>query len=141
MRISPDNVVQFVWGVWLASWILAARWSSRTERRANTRTEFLYRGFTAVGAMLVFIPHPFWMWMMAATWRPGAAVEWMLVALALCGLIITSWARVALGPLWSSGVTRKAQHEVITAGPYRVVRRPQPRHRSKYMAHAITRLC
>lgn len=124
MKLLPDNVVQFSWAVWLASWMVAAHWSSRTERRANIRSEFLYRAFTAVGAVLVFIPHPPWMWMRAVAWQPDTAIDWMFVGLVLCGLIITWWARVALGRLWSSGVTRKVRHEVITAGPYRVVRHP-----------------
>jgi hypothetical protein len=82
MKISPDNVVQVVWAVWLASWVLAAGWSSPTDRRANTRSEFLYRAFTSVGAMLVFILHSSW-WMMGVIWQPGAALNWMLAGLAL----------------------------------------------------------
>jgi protein-S-isoprenylcysteine O-methyltransferase Ste14 len=124
MKISPDNVVRLLWAVWLLSWIIAARWSSRTERRAKARSEFLYRAVTLFGALLVFIVRPSSAWMMATIWQPGAGIGWMLTAFALCGLLITWWARIALGRLWSSGVTRKVEHEVITAGPYRVVRHP-----------------
>ena len=34
------------------------------------------------------------------------------------------WARIHLGQLWSSSVTRKAHHHVVDTGPYAIVRHP-----------------
>jgi protein-S-isoprenylcysteine O-methyltransferase Ste14 len=48
----------------------------------------------------------------------------VLVAIAALGFAFTWWARVVLGRLWSSGVAVKADHDMITAGPYRLVRHP-----------------
>ena len=45
-------------------------------------------------------------------------------ALSLAGLSLLLWARVILGRNWSAGVVLKAEHELITRGPYRFVRHP-----------------
>jgi protein-S-isoprenylcysteine O-methyltransferase Ste14 len=121
--MSPDSVVQWTWGLWLISWFAAAAWSSRTTGRPNAVGEKLYRVLTAAGAILLF-GHPNWRWVAATLWRLGSAAQWTLVAVTMCGLAFTWWARIVLGRLWSSGVTRKVDHEVIMAGPYRFVRHP-----------------
>ena len=52
---------------------------------------------------------------------------WGAVALAavmLAGLSLTWWARIYLGPLWSSVITRKEDHSIVDTGPYALVRHP-----------------
>jgi protein-S-isoprenylcysteine O-methyltransferase Ste14 len=34
------------------------------------------------------------------------------------------WARLHIGRLWSSSVTRKSGHHIVDTGPYRLVRHP-----------------
>jgi protein-S-isoprenylcysteine O-methyltransferase Ste14 len=40
------------------------------------------------------------------------------------GFAITVWARLILGSNWSATVTVKENHELVTRGPYRLVRHP-----------------
>jgi protein-S-isoprenylcysteine O-methyltransferase Ste14 len=40
------------------------------------------------------------------------------------GLAFSWWARIHLGSLWSSRITKKADHQVIESGPYGIVRHP-----------------
>ena len=42
----------------------------------------------------------------------------------LMGLALTWWARIHLGGLWSSAITRKEKHRLIEVGPYAFVRHP-----------------
>jgi len=42
----------------------------------------------------------------------------------ILALLFTWWARLGLGRLWSSSVTRKEGHRVIDTGPYAIVRHP-----------------
>ncbi len=42
----------------------------------------------------------------------------------LAGFAITIWARLALAGNWSATVTLKQDHELISRGPYRLVRHP-----------------
>jgi protein-S-isoprenylcysteine O-methyltransferase Ste14 len=122
VKLSPGEINQFAWVVWLASWAIAARWSSPTERRSNSPLEWAYRLLTACGAIFLF-GRPRWL-PRTALWHLGPAAEWALLATAVFGLLFTWWARIVLGRLWSSGVTRKTDHRIITAGPYRLVRHP-----------------
>jgi len=41
-----------------------------------------------------------------------------------CGLALAIWARVHLGQNWGMPMTRKAEPELVTSGPYRFVRHP-----------------
>jgi protein-S-isoprenylcysteine O-methyltransferase Ste14 len=48
------------------------------------------------------------------------------VGLALCatGLLFAVWARVHLGRNWGTPMTQKRETELVTSGPYRLVRHP-----------------
>jgi protein-S-isoprenylcysteine O-methyltransferase Ste14 len=49
---------------------------------------------------------------------------WAGVALTAVGLLFTVWARIKIGRNWSGIVTIKEGHELITSGPYAIVRHP-----------------
>jgi protein-S-isoprenylcysteine O-methyltransferase Ste14 len=57
-------------------------------------------------------------------WHTPVPLAWALVVVVLAGLLFTWWARIHLGRLWSSSVTRKADHHVVDTGPYGIVRHP-----------------
>jgi protein-S-isoprenylcysteine O-methyltransferase Ste14 len=54
MTISPIEAAGYAWGVWLASWLLAALWNSRAERRSRSQADIVYRLLTGLGALLLF---------------------------------------------------------------------------------------
>lgn len=49
---------------------------------------------------------------------------WCGAAITACGLLFSVWARRHLGRNWSRSVTLKEGHELITSGPYALVRHP-----------------
>ena len=51
-------------------------------------------------------------------------LAWVGVVLCVAGLAFCLWARFTLGRNWSGAVTFKGGHELITRGPYAVVRHP-----------------
>ena len=57
-------------------------------------------------------------------WRLPDSVGWTMFAVCLLGLAFTWWARLTLGDLWSSSVSRKEDHTIVEKGPYRLVRHP-----------------
>jgi protein-S-isoprenylcysteine O-methyltransferase Ste14 len=121
---SPAPVLWTIWGVWLASWIVAARWSSAVAVRQSDRERLLQSLFIWAGAILVFaksdarVPllHPLFP---ATAWLP-----WTGVALAILGLAFTWWARIHLGKDWSAAVTLKQDHRLVRSGPYAITRHP-----------------
>src|SRR5439155_8562880 len=100
MITTPDAVLDAVWAIWLASWVVAAAWRGKTEARAASRNETSYRLLTAAGAVLLFGVHPRAWSGDAVLWRVQSAVAWAMVAVAICGLLFTWWARITLGRLW-----------------------------------------
>lgn len=116
------SVIYGAWLVWLATWVVAARWSQRTVKRPAVRQEIVYRVVTLAGAVLLF-ERLFHRWDVPL-WQLTTWVAWLFVGFVLIGLLFTWWARLTLGTLWSSTVTRKVGHQVVDTGPYAIVRHP-----------------
>ncbi len=111
------------WIAWLFSWIAAAFWANRTEKRAVTWDTALYQIIILVGAALM-TPWAARRLHMQQLWHVGYGGAMALAFLTLAGLLFTWWARVHLGRLWSGTITRKIGHRVIDTGPYALVRHP-----------------
>jgi protein-S-isoprenylcysteine O-methyltransferase Ste14 len=122
--VTPVSLIRVAWIVWLVSWFAAAAWSERTVRRPAVRREVFYRVLTVAGAMLMFGFNPGGARADTPLWPVAPAIGWLLAGLVICGFLFTWWARIHLGQLWSSSVTRKEHHHVVETGPYAVVRHP-----------------
>jgi protein-S-isoprenylcysteine O-methyltransferase Ste14 len=125
--VSPFFCSDAIFWAWVVSWGVAAIWSRRTTARAPNSGRVLDLGLTVAGAALIAYSSrmrvmfgsngPF-------SWGFPLAVDWLLTGLVALGLVFTWWARLTLGDLWSSAVTRKEAHVVVRRGPYRLVRHP-----------------
>ena len=98
-------------------------WSGRTEKRAATREVWIYRIVIFAGAILV-APWTAQVLGERPTWQAGYYGAYAFVGVMLIGLALTWWARIQLGGLWSSAITRKEKHRLIESGPYAFVRHP-----------------
>jgi protein-S-isoprenylcysteine O-methyltransferase Ste14 len=121
--IRPNETFEVIWIGWLMSWIAASFWSGRTAKRATTWETWAYRVAILAGALLI-AP-----WTAPALgekqiWEVGNTGACVLVGVMLAGLLLTWLARIHLGRLWSSAITRKEQHRVVDTGPYAYVRHP-----------------
>jgi len=122
-NVGPSVLFAVIWIGWLASWIAAAFWSARTEKRAVTSGVAVYRAAILAGAILL-TPSTARMAAPRPIWDVGVAGAYALAGLTLAGILFAWWARIHLGRLWSSAVTRKEGHRVIDTGPYALVRHP-----------------
>ena len=109
-----------VWIVWLVVWLAAAFWTDRTVKAPPRRYQLLYRALAALGGGLLFGARS----EALRLWHTPDVIGWVMVGVALGGFMLTGWARIHLGRLWSSGVSRKAEHHIVDTGPYRIVRHP-----------------
>jgi protein-S-isoprenylcysteine O-methyltransferase Ste14 len=119
----PNETFEVIWIGWLASWVAASFWSDRTAKRATTWEIWAYRSAIIAGALLI-AP-----WTAPALeekqiWEIGSTGAYALMGIMLAGLLLTWLARIHLGRLWSSAITRKEKHRVIDTGPYAFVRHP-----------------
>jgi protein-S-isoprenylcysteine O-methyltransferase Ste14 len=123
---SFNLVFAAMWLAWLACWGLFSLRVKATARRESVASRLSYIVPIAIAAVLVGVPSldiPLLgeRFLPSGSWRTWSLVG---VAVTLCGLLFTVWARVHLGRNWSGTVTIKEDHELITSGPYRVVRHP-----------------
>ena len=123
MIIQPNQTFQVVWIAWVASWIAASFWSGRTARRGTTVESWIYRIIIFAGALLI-APWTARTLGESRIWPISDYGAYALVGLMLVGLALTWWARIQLGRLWSSAITRKDEHRLVDSGPYALVRHP-----------------
>lgn len=115
-----------IWAAWSTLWLVLARNVKVTARRQAALPRLLNTSLIVCAAAVLAVPHlplPG----LGVRLLPGA--QWKLwaalgAALTLLGLLFTVWARIYLGRNWSGVAAVKADHELITGGPYRWVRHP-----------------
>jgi protein-S-isoprenylcysteine O-methyltransferase Ste14 len=121
---DPSVLVRSLWLAWLMSWWAAAFWSNRTVGRPALGQQLLFRAFAIAGAVLLFGLNTSGRGGGSVLWKPGLVAAAPFVVATIAGFAFTWWARLTIGKLWSSGVTRKAEHRVVDTGPYGLVRHP-----------------
>ncbi|MGB8213444.1 MAG: isoprenylcysteine carboxylmethyltransferase family protein [Anaerolineales bacterium] len=113
-----------MWLVYLAYWWAMAINVKDTERgeSALSRLVRLVAMVCAVALLwLPAIPLP----LLDSRFLPaGILCFWTGSAVTAAGLLFSAWARRHLGRNWSQAVTIKESHELITSGPYALVRHP-----------------
>jgi protein-S-isoprenylcysteine O-methyltransferase Ste14 len=55
---------------------------------------------------------------------PGEKIIWAGVLVTLAGLVLTLWARAALGSNWGARVVINENHDLVSRGPYSRLRHP-----------------
>jgi protein-S-isoprenylcysteine O-methyltransferase Ste14 len=127
MVTSSDkiSIVAICWIIFFLYWLVSAFFVKPSATKINLRAAIIWRvaliilivifvKFDKSGAVsfFVFLLHSFFSYV---------ALGAVLTAL---GLILAVWARISLGRNWSSYVTYKKEHELITTGPYGFIRHP-----------------
>jgi protein-S-isoprenylcysteine O-methyltransferase Ste14 len=110
-----------VWVAWVVYW-LARAWGNK---RTATRSNLGWRVTVLVGIGLAVAVHRLGPnWMDRPLYPPNWARTEIGLALTVLGLGLTVWARRMLGTNWSANPSIKVDHELITSGPYALVRHP-----------------
>jgi protein-S-isoprenylcysteine O-methyltransferase Ste14 len=122
--MTPQLAINYLWLIWVISWLAAAVWSERTAKRPPFGSELLYRIVTLAGAAMLFgFVSPSYHNSLAQ-WSLSTAGNWVLFAICAGGFVFCWWARLHLGKLWSGWITRKEGHHIVDTGPYGIVRHP-----------------
>jgi protein-S-isoprenylcysteine O-methyltransferase Ste14 len=120
----PQLLTIVAWSAFVLSWIGAAFWADRAEKRPARREALLYRTVTVGGVVLLVAGGEQFSRAADRLWSFEPVVDYALALVVLSGIAFTWWARLYLGRLWSSSVTKKADHRVVDTGPYAIVRHP-----------------
>lgn len=116
-----------VWIAFLLYWqiVWARTTDGKTTQRLEPAASRILRAVTFMVAVIILvtprIPLP---WLYRHLWPDGLWPFWIGAAVTVGGLLFAVWARRHLGSNWSRSVTIKQGHELITTGPYALVRHP-----------------
>lgn len=112
-----------LWAFWLLAWVATAG-GMKPRTRGDSRLAWVARQLP-YGAGLALLawhaPRGPWSARLIPT---GDEIAPSLFALNVCGLGFTLWARNVLGRNWSNVVVLREGHELVTDGPYALVRHP-----------------
>ena len=124
------GIIVVGWLGWLAYWLSVA---GSVKRRARGVTPWWTGGAVRVaiviGAVFIFrglAAWPPWQHLVEGyeTTTASPAVRWVGAAVFLAGLALAIWARRHLGRNWGHPMSLREGHELVTSGPYALVRHP-----------------
>jgi protein-S-isoprenylcysteine O-methyltransferase Ste14 len=119
-----ESFFPVVWVVFLVYWQIKAINTKTTQRLEPAASRILRVFIFLIAIALLSLPRIPLPWLYLQLWPAGLWPFWLGAAVTNAGLLFAVWARVHLGRNWSRSVTIKEGHELITTGPYAVVRHP-----------------
>jgi protein-S-isoprenylcysteine O-methyltransferase Ste14 len=119
-----ESFFPVVWIAFVLYWRIKAV-DTKTDQRLEPAASQILRALTFLIVIVLLltprIPLP---WLYRQLWPSGIWPFWIGAAVTVVGLLFAVWARQHLGSNWSHAVTVKQGHELITTGPYALVRHP-----------------
>ncbi len=115
-----DVAILIVWVVFWLGWLVSAFGANRRSD-ADRKSRPLAVLVILIGAVVIRVI------------RPGGpnglmvhapVVRVLGAALIVCGLSTAVWARIAIGRDWGMPMSEKEHPELVTSGPYQLVRHP-----------------
>jgi protein-S-isoprenylcysteine O-methyltransferase Ste14 len=124
MHLVYRHLFTVLWLLWLCYWWVLARRAKAVVRSESALSRLLHIGPLLISVLLLWLPHlP--VSVLGARFMPLSAwAFWLGAALTVTGLLFSVWARNHIGGNWSAIVTIKQDHQLITSGPYALVRHP-----------------
>jgi protein-S-isoprenylcysteine O-methyltransferase Ste14 len=126
MQIYPLalNIISVCWILFTVIWLLAAFATKQTVYQESRLQRLRYMIPILLGGFLLVKGHRLSDPLNHRIIPHVEALAWTGVGLCIVGLAFCIWARFTLGRNWSGLVTLKGGHELITSGPYALVRHP-----------------
>jgi protein-S-isoprenylcysteine O-methyltransferase Ste14 len=124
MRFIYEHLFIALWLVWGVYWLIAARNVKQATRMESPLSRAGHVVPLVIAALLLWWPWHVHDLLFAKLLPRETWMFWAGAAITAAGLLFTVWARVHLAGNWSGVVTLKQDHELITSGPYRLVRHP-----------------
>ena len=113
-----------VWIFFLLYWQIKAAKTKSTQRLEPAASRILRIFIFLIAIVLLSTTRIPLRLLYLQVWPVGFWPFWLGAAVTIAGLLFAVWGREYLGTNWSRSVTIKQGHELITSGPYAVVRHP-----------------
>ena len=124
MLLAYRHLFPAMWLIWAAYWWAMSRNVKATVRHESVRSRLLHIVPLALAVGLLWLPNAPIPLLEARILPRVAWTFWTGAAVTLAGLLFSVSARAYLGRNWSGTVTLKQDHELVTSGPYSIVRHP-----------------
>ena len=125
LLMSAPRIVAILWLLFYAYWMIAALGVKKNVRTQGQTKRWGLRFLVIAGIILLLrVPGLRRELLHYQTVHLGPASEFVGFVLCLCGFAFAIWARLHLGRNWGQPMTLKQGHELVTTGPYRIVRHP-----------------
>jgi protein-S-isoprenylcysteine O-methyltransferase Ste14 len=119
-----ESLFPVLWIAFLIYWQIKAIGAKTTRRIEPAASRILRVLIFLIAIVLLSTTRIPLRWLYLQPWPAGLWPFWLGVAVMVAGLLFAVWAREHLGTNWSRSVTIKQDHELITSGPFAVVRHP-----------------
>lgn len=119
-----SRAFSITWGSWGLFWLLASGWSAPSRGRQPAAGRILHLIMLLAGCALIIATPSRDHFLGRPILGAGIGIALTGLALTLIGLGFATWARIAMGRMWSARVTLKEGHVIIDHGPYALARHP-----------------
>jgi protein-S-isoprenylcysteine O-methyltransferase Ste14 len=119
-----ESFFPVLWIAFLIYWQIKAIDTKTTQRLEPVASRILRALTFLIAIVLLSTTRIPLRWLYLQVWPAGLWSFWLGATVMVAGLLFAVWAREHLGRNWSRSVTIKQGHELITTGPYAVVRHP-----------------
>lgn len=124
MHLPVKAIIEGLWAALGLVWFVGALTAKRTARVQSSGSRLLQLTFGGL-AIIVGFTKPLSFDPLNRPFVPDSpTVAYVGLLLTLAGIGFAIWARFYLGGNWSSAVTVKESHSLVTHGPYGIVRHP-----------------
>ena len=128
--IGTESIIIACWVVLAVFWVANALWTKKAKHRQSRAKRLWYMAAMVLSFGLLLnetpgqglkIPLP---QLFISVLPKSAAIDVIAVTLTILGLLLALWSRAVLGRNWSGAVDVKVGHELVTSGPYSLIRHP-----------------
>src|SRR5579862_9256745 len=119
-----ESFFTVLWIAFVIYWRIKAVGTKTTQRLEPAASRILRILIFLIAIVLFSTTRIPLRWLYFELLPAGLWSFWLGAGVMVAGLLFAIWAREHLGRNWSSSVTIKQGHELITTGPYAVVRHP-----------------
>ena len=119
-----NNPLALIWVAFGVFWVLPAVLGKRTVQRQASGARILQLAMLVAAYVLLADPDLGLRLLNLPVLRDGRTTDVIGYSLLAAGMVFAGWARFSLGGNWSSNVTIKQDHTLVSSGPYRIVRHP-----------------
>lgn len=119
-----NTVIGICWVIVVIVWLITGAHAATAKGTSTGRARSWFRLVLMVAFPACFLIEDLRILNNIFLFSPADYIQWLSVALCVIGVAFAIWARLEIGKKWAMPMTRTDTTELVTSGPYRLVRHP-----------------